>query len=199
AVPAGTFLGVGTDQGVNISPNPDLTPNTALATSNDAGSVGSIDLGRSAVNARREEVTIEFADILVQPTELKICKIAGNGIEQGATANFTVTINNVNGLIPSFTTAVTATAGPGDQGGFCTVVTGGTANGTGTGLLGGSFNVGDVITIDETAATNTCTLKPIITSTTTALTTTGRTTVTGAGLVAGTNVITFTNVAGTPR
>jgi len=199
AVTPGDFLIAGTYQGVNVSPNPDITPNTALATSNDAGSVGSIDLGRAAVNARREEVTLEFVDVLVQPTELKICKIAGNGIAQGTTANFTVTINNVGGLIPSFTTAVTATAGPGDQGGFCTVVTGNTANGTGTGLIGGSFNVGNIITIDEPAATNPGTVNPIITSSTTPITVTGRTLTTNPALVAGTNVFTFTNVAGTPR
>jgi hypothetical protein len=183
-------------QGVHINPNPDITPNTTLAASNDAGSVGSIDLGRTAIAARRSEVTLEFTDILFNPTEIKICKIAGNGIVQGTPFNFTVTADTVGGLLPSFTGNVTVQAGPGDQGGFCTVVPGALANGTGTGLVGGAFNSGSSVTITETGTNN-------VTGITSTTTTIVRTPATGPTIVAnplvdGTNVFTFTNAAGTP-
>jgi len=187
------FLAPGTYQAVNVNPNPDLTPNTALATSNDAGSVGSIDLGRTAIAARRSEVSIEFTDILFNATEIKICKIAGNGIVQGTSFNFTVVADTAGGLLPAFTANVAVTAGPGDQGGFCTVVPGTLANGTGPGLVGGAFNTGSTVTITETGTNNITG----ITSTTTTVVRAGAAATFGP-LVDGTNVITFTNAAGTP-
>jgi len=195
----------GTTYGVNIRPNPDITPNTALATSDDrASSVGSIDLGRANVLARREEISFEFTDILFNPTELKICKIAGNGIDLGREFTFTVTLNPVLGggaapnnvnLLPAFTQQVTVQAGPADNGGFCTVVIPGTANTGSTGVVGGFFNVGDFVTITETLPTGIQVTG--VTSTTTPLSGTGATRVAGA-LVDGTNVITVTNATGTP-
>ena len=195
---AAPFLPAGTYQGVLVSPNPDITPNAAVTGV-------SADLGRAAITARREEITFEFTNIIFNPTVLKICKIAGNGIAVGAGPfTFTITqdpvvVNGV-GLLPAATATASTTAGPGGAGqnGFCTVVdAGAAANGGGNGFIGGAFNQGSTLTIVEAGTTATS----ITSSTSTGLTVnnTTRTAVLSGpnGVVGPTTVVTFTNSVGT--
>ncbi len=169
----------------------------------DVGTVycASIDLtssyvARAAVFARASVVEVEFTNFRFNPTDLKICKIAGSANLLGLPFTFTVELispvsqpGNVP-LFPAFSTQVVVTAGPAAQGGNCTFV-------NGTGLLGGAFNIGSTILITEAAAGTgsvtaiTCSscnggLTPNLPARTALLNGPG-------GLVAGINAVTFTN------
>jgi hypothetical protein len=195
--PNGTFepapfpAGPVTVNGVTTNPNPDITPNAA------AGDV-SADLGRAVLQVRREEIAFEFTNILFRPTVLKVCKIAGNGVAQGTVFNFTVTRDNVGGLLPSFTTTVAVAAGPGGAGqnGFCQIVDpGAAANGGGNGLVGGAFNIGESITVTEAASAGTGVTA--ITSPTGAVTATLAARRADLVLVGPTTLVSFTNSVAT--
>jgi hypothetical protein len=135
-----------------LSPNPDLTGRRAI------------------IRVRREFNVIEFTNFLFRPVILKICKIAGPGVDQGTPFTFTTTIANPNNLFTSpgiFPTSIstTVTAGPagtasgGDPndpnaGGNCVVVAGPfTPTGGSTPTPFGTFNFGQTITITEGATT----------------------------------------------
>jgi hypothetical protein len=176
---------------IDFSPAPDLTPNSALTPADDRpSSVGAVDLGRAAVRVRQNEVAVEFTDILFNPTQIKICKIAGMGIAQGTPFTFTVTQNQPpeGNLLPAFSTNVSVPAGPGDQGGFCTIVPTTLANGIRSGLVGGAFNVGSSVTVTENGTNNIS----AITSSTTPITRNGASVVADP-LVEAANVVTYTN------
>ncbi|MFN2393819.1 MAG: FG-GAP repeat domain-containing protein, partial [Pyrinomonadaceae bacterium] len=181
------------------SPNPDLTPGvTPLPVT--------ASLGRAAVPARAAVVEVEFTNFIFQPTQLKVCKIAGTGVAVGTPFTFDVALVSPTGLggnlFPSFTTPVTVIAGAAAQDGACTFVDPAGAGATGT-LLGGAFNIGSTVTITE-RGTSTVTAITSSTSTTVAagaatgglsvnLGTRQATLFGTGGLIAGVNIVTFTN------
>ncbi len=115
-------------------------------------------VARASVFARLGVVEVEFTNFRFNPTDLKVCKIAGSPALIGTPFNFTVVLNspvsqpgNVP-LFPAFSQNVTVLAGdpgaPNPQDGNCTFVNGST-------LLGGAFNQGSSVTVTEAAAANT--------------------------------------------
>ena len=180
---------------IDFSPAPDLTPKSRPdACGRPSLERGPVNLGRAAVRVRQNEVAVEFTDILFNPTQIEICKIAGMGIAQGSQFAHGDAEPAARGqLAACFSTNVTATAGPGSQGGFCTIVPTTLANGTRTGLVGGAFNVGSSVTITENGTNNIA----AITSSTTQITRSGAAVVADP-LVEGTNVVTYTNNGTTP-
>jgi hypothetical protein len=124
-----------------FSPNPDLNP----------GTMGEVSyISRAAVPARGGVVEVEFTNYRFIPAELKVCKIGTGGVSGSFTFDINlVSQNSPNGpIFPAATTSVTATAGPAEQGGFCTIVN--AAN-----FPGGGLNVYGNYTIVERAVANT--------------------------------------------
>jgi hypothetical protein len=124
-----------------FNPNPDLNP----------GMMGEVAyISRAAVPARGGVVEVEFTNYRFIPAELKVCKIGTGGVS----GSFTFDINLVsptspNGpIFPAATTSVTATAGPAEQGGFCTIV-------DASNFPGGGLNTYGNYTIVERAVANT--------------------------------------------
>ena len=159
--------------------------------------IASSFVGRAAVFARAAVVEVEFTNFRFNPTQLKVCKIAGSPNLLGTTFNFTVAlVSPLSGdgvpLFPAFTQAVAVTAGSAAQGGNCTFV-------NGAALLGGAFNQASTITITEAAA-GTGTVSAITCPSCgagglSANLGTRVATLSGPnGLVAGINAVTFTNV-----
>ncbi len=142
------------------------------------------------VTARTEVVVVTFNNFNFQPSALKICKIAGDGVALGTPFTFTVTNDTQGGRVSAGTPiTVTVLAGPASQGGFCTPVSGPFA---GTVIGGfGSFDVGSNITITETQTAGFVVAPGGITSNV------GFTTGTTPNLTTGTANITITNTIGT--
>jgi hypothetical protein len=183
------------------SPNPDIQPGT------NADPATSF-LGRAAVPARAEVVEVEFTNFVFNPAQLKICKIAGQGVAVGTPFTFTVALQSTLGqngvpLFPTYSQQVTVLAGSEAQGGTCTLIQGDALDG----LVGGAFNQGQTYTITETATAGVVVTGITSPSSPTAASctatgglvvgnpvTTGRATLCGtAGVVAGVNTVTFTN------
>jgi putative transposon-encoded protein len=156
-------------------------------------------VARAAVFARAGVVEVEFVNFRFNPTDLKVCKIAGSPALLGVNFNFTVALVSPVSqpgdvpLFPAFSTTVDVLAGDAAQGGNCTFV-------NGAGLLGGAFNQGSTITITETAGTvsaitcGSCGAGGLAVDLPNR-----RATLSGPnGLVAGINAVAFTNTAVIP-
>ncbi len=196
--------------GINISQS--AAPfGSFSAGSLNPGIVGGVaGLGFGTFQARRDVVVVQFVNFIFNPTQLKVCKVAGAGVAVGTPFTFDVALVNPTGinangtsgspLFPGFTTAVTVAAGSAAQGGNC-VLLDGTNSGVVGGLLGGAFSIGSTITITERTTTPATTVSAISSGTSTITNNlTGRsTTISGtSGLVAGINSVTFVNTATTP-
>jgi hypothetical protein len=100
------------------------------------------------VTARTEVVVATFTNFAFTPAALKICKVAGAGVEVGTRFTFTVTGDTQGGILATNSQTVTVQAGPASQGGFCTQVPGPFLGTVAGGF--GSFDIGSNITITET-------------------------------------------------
>jgi len=194
AVPGGIVsLGMTAQCNILSVGNPDLEfpPSSA---SNFLGSA-------AIVPARASTVEVEFTNFVFNPTLLKICKIAGNGVAQGTPFTFNVAVTNptsggLNGpLFDSRLTTiapVTVQAGPASSGGFCSFAQGPFTS-TATTPPVGTFNVGSTVTITENASPGTVVVLPVTspTGTVTPVGTNGGSLV--LGFRNGFNEITFTN------
>ncbi len=104
----------------------------------------------------REVVEVEYTNFVFSAGQLKICKVAGNGVAVGTFYTFDVTYDRNQGIFPNTPNMVTRTvsvaAGPAAQGGICTFVDGAFS---GTAGINGyaTFNAGTSITVTERAAT----------------------------------------------
>ncbi|MDM7924140.1 MAG: ice-binding family protein [Pyrinomonadaceae bacterium] len=194
--PAGTLLvsrilsTSGFSAGV-FNPNPDLEPGTEGETAY---------IARAAVPARGGVVEVEFVDYRFSPAALKVCKIGGGGLTGSFTFDVTlVSPNSPNGpIFPASTTAVTVSAGPADQGGFCAFV-------DASNFPGGGLNAGSTVNIVERAVANTSvsaiSCPTCLTGGLTVNLGTRTATLSGTGGLRGGDVINsvvFTNVASTP-
>jgi len=190
-VPTGTVTLTAADGG-----NPDLEFGAGPCdlASNFRGSA-------TIVPSRASTVEVEFTNFVFNPTLLKICKIAGNGVAQGTPFTFNVAVTNptsggLNGpLFDSRLTTiapVTVQAGPASSGGFCSFAQGPFTS-TATTPPVGTFNVGSTVTITENANPGTVVVLPVTspTGTVTPVGTNGGSLV--LGFRNGFNEITFTN------
>jgi hypothetical protein len=147
----GLFVGAG------IATNAGLTVGAGAVVGTGVGAVaGAGTAGGVTITARTQVDVVTFTNFGFAPGALKVCKIAGDGVRLGTQFQFTVTPDNMGGILnnPAITFNVAAGAAgttPATQGGTCTIV-GGPFAGTVAGGFG-SFNLGSNVTIRETAVT----------------------------------------------
>jgi hypothetical protein len=162
-------------------------------------------LARVAFNQRPGEVVAEFTNFLFNQTLLKICKIAGAGIQPNTRSfGFSVTLTNggptgAGGALfpgnPTATVSVTAArSNDATPFGNCDFV-------DGSAFPGGAFNVGSDITITENGGTAGTIVTSIVSPTSAGGLTADLAARTARlsgpeGLVPGVNVVAFTNVSG---
>ncbi|MDQ3132575.1 MAG: ice-binding family protein, partial [Acidobacteriota bacterium] len=161
-VPGGT---VTLASGTGGNPDLEFVVPGQTAACNDASFIASAAI----VPSRASTVEVEFTNFVFNPTLLKICKIAGNGVAQGTPFTFNVAVTNpttggLNGPIfdPRLTTVapVTVQAGPASSGGFCNFAQG-PFTPTNTTPPVGTFQVGSTVTITENANPGTVVVLPV--------------------------------------
>ncbi len=136
-----------TVQGITVNPNPNLVER------------------RAVFIARRETTELEYTNFVFRPTVLKICKIAGPGVDIGTPYTFIISIDTVGGIIPGQTNQPIAVpnlvveAGPASSGGFCAFAQG-PYTPTNTNPPVGTFRVGSVVTVTELAGNVTSITSP---------------------------------------
>ncbi len=165
-IPAGNF------GDTNGAGPPDTTPSTEVR-------VSRIRYNQSAVPSalfnpspsarlaiytqRRGTAEIEFVNYVFAPTTLKVCKVAGPGVNIGDPFTFSISIDTAGGLIPGQTNQPIAVpdlvvlAGPaeGTNGlGFCAFAQG-PYTATNTNPPVGTFRVGSTVTVTEANAPGT--------------------------------------------
>lgn len=112
--------------------------------------------------AQTDTSDVEYANTTLVPAPLKICSVAGQGVAVGTPFTFTITTPGATtGLRQSFTSTRVILAGPASTGsaesqnGYCDYVTGpftdldGVAGGARINGIG-SFNVGSMVTVQQT-------------------------------------------------
>ena len=202
----------GTPQGEPFFPPQSGTTGTGA----NLVTAGTISARRVTVPVRREVVEVEFVNFNFQPTTLKICKVAGNGVPSDLSSSFVfdVVSDRSDGptgpLFAPASTTVTVAAGPANQqNGSCDFAVGpftpsnpagGPSNTT------GSFDVQAGVVITERARTGFRVAAGGITSPTTPIiadianrsaTILGG--FAGPGLLSGVNEVTFVNEVGTAQ
>jgi uncharacterized repeat protein (TIGR01451 family) len=128
-----------TVQGITVNPNPSRTQ-------------------RAVVFVARAGITeIEFANFICRETLLKVCKIAGPGVQPGTPFTFSLSIDSLGGLFaPPSSIAVaplTVQAGPSGQGGFCAFAQGPYPQATPTTPPVGTFYSGQTVYVTEGGTT----------------------------------------------
>ncbi len=200
---AAAFVSPATISNAFIQANAICTTTLGNATNNPAGGAtlnpNASRPCRSAIfRARRGTTEVEFTNFLFAPTLLKVCKIAGAGVNIGDSYTFNIAIGQVglgtvvHGTVPP----VTVQAGPAASGGFC-VFAQGPYTATNTTPPIGTFPVNFPVTVTEVGGNVTAVTSP--TGTVTGITTGAG----GAGTLllgfpGGFNEIIFTNGTAAP-